>query len=261
LDQERSSAACGVLIPLYIYPGTSWDLLAETASAHPSVEFVAVVNPDSGPGARIDGNYATGIRRLCESGVTVLGYVWTRYASRALSEVKSDVESYRSWYGVDGIFFDEMSRRHGDEGYYSALGEHSSSIGLRFTVGNPGVGVPRTFVGFFDTLVISENRGLPELSDLEGGRGSYERGGFAAIAYGVSDLDDSYISAATSLLGLIYVTDADLPNPYCTMSPFLGSMAQACERSILYGSGRAGGSRRKDDTRRLFRRVNIRSFS
>jgi len=50
--------------------------------------------------------------------LVLIGYVRTGYNERSLDEIKSDVESYASWKGieveggtaeVDGIFFDETS--------------------------------------------------------------------------------------------------------------------------------------------------------
>ena len=42
--------AISVLLPLYVYPESgAWDPVYSAVSSNPSVEFVVVVNPDSGP--------------------------------------------------------------------------------------------------------------------------------------------------------------------------------------------------------------------
>ena len=38
----------------------------------------------------------------------VIGYVYTDYGSRSPSVLKNEMISYKKWYGVSGIFFDEM---------------------------------------------------------------------------------------------------------------------------------------------------------
>jgi hypothetical protein len=38
-----------------------------------------------------------------------VGYVYTDWGARSLSAVEADVNAYYSWYGVNGIFFDQAS--------------------------------------------------------------------------------------------------------------------------------------------------------
>ena len=45
----------GILLPLYIYTQhwirwNAWEQVRELAKAHPNIEILAIVNPDSGPG-------------------------------------------------------------------------------------------------------------------------------------------------------------------------------------------------------------------
>ena len=137
---RAASGPMGVIIPLYTYPTDgSWATVIQAKQANPSVPFIAVINPNTGPGSSQDSNYVQGIKNLQAAGVRVLGYVATGYASNSISSEESQVNSYHSWYGVDGIFFDEMSNLASTASYYSTLDSfvHSLIPGST-TIGNPG---------------------------------------------------------------------------------------------------------------------------
>ena len=54
--------------------------------------------------------------------------------------------------GITGICLDEMQSKPGKENYYKNLTEFSKSLGLNFTVGNPGTDVSPTYIGTVDYL-------------------------------------------------------------------------------------------------------------
>jgi len=215
------------MIPLYTYPGSTWTNVIAVENANPGVPIVAIINPNSGPGGSMDPNYVSGILSLQAAGVVVIGYVPTGYGSRSISEVESMVNDYKSWYPVTGIFFDEMSNVAGYEGYYSTLNAYANSLGLTYTVGNPGADTIPSYVGTVDTIVIYENQGLPSLSSLEGWHSDYGKGNFAMMAYGVQSINQSYPSTASPHVGYIYITNAELPNPYDALPPYLAAVANA----------------------------------
>jgi hypothetical protein len=90
------------MIPLYTHPtdGT-WAAVIRAKKAYPDVPFVAIINPDSGPGTSQDQNYESGIKDLQAAGVVVLGYVTTGYATSSYSAL-IDLEP-RSERTVAGI--------------------------------------------------------------------------------------------------------------------------------------------------------------
>jgi hypothetical protein len=166
-DSAGSSAqTTGVIIPLYSYPGADWDSLIQQRHSNPLVPIIAIINPDSGAGQHQDPNYVTGIKRLLAAGMTVLGYTYTDYGRRDVAVVAAEVDRYKSWYSVSGIFFDEMSNAVGGESYYSYLSLHAKAIGLSYIVGNPGTAVPSTYVGTVDVIVTYEASGLPTPATL-----------------------------------------------------------------------------------------------
>ena len=66
-----------------------------------------VLNPDSGPGTVSYSTFVTKVAAARSQGATVVGYVDTGYGGRALASVKTDIDRYRAWYGVNAFFFDQ----------------------------------------------------------------------------------------------------------------------------------------------------------
>ncbi|MHB8566811.1 MAG: spherulation-specific family 4 protein [Nitrososphaerales archaeon] len=236
VSQSTLSTPTGVIVPLYSYPGSDWNIVEQAKYAHPSVPIVAIVSPDNGPGSSQDPNYVSGVDNLRSAGVTVLGYVYTSYASRSSASVIADINTYKSWYNINGIFFDEMSNVPGNEAYYLALSTYAKSIGLGFTVGNPGRIVPASYIGTVDCIVTYENQGLPNISSLASLDANFSKNGLAAISYGVNALDTSFAQSASKYVGYIYLTDNSLPNPYSELPPYFSSLVASLDTSSATSS-------------------------
>lgn len=226
-------AGSGVIVPLYVDPPhNTWTALAQAKLAHPTVEVVAVANVETGPGKRSHDYYHTGIAALTQAGVVVIGYVWTEYGSRSQSAVKQEIDSWSAWYapsGLKGIFFDGQATAAGLEPYYQSLSAYAKAKGLSFTVGDPGVDPPPSYVGTVDTLVIYQNAGLPEPASLGGWHTAHDKKNFAILAYEVPQLDKSFVAAAKQYVGYIYVTDDTLPDPWNTLPSYLDALLAALE--------------------------------
>ena len=153
--QALATSSTGVIIPLYTYPTDgSFDAVINAKNAHPSVPIIAVINPNDGPGSSSDSNFVTGIQHLQSAGITVLGYAATGYGSKSTSNIESQINSYKNWYHVNGILFDEMANTAGFETYYSNLSAYAKSLGMTITAGNPGTDTLSSYVGTVDILCI-----------------------------------------------------------------------------------------------------------
>jgi GNAT superfamily N-acetyltransferase len=100
-----------------------------------------ILNPASGPGSQVDGNYTKAIDRLCGAGCVVLGYVPTGYGKRPEGQVRRDIDRWLRLYPrVHGIFFDEMRYEDSEAAvaYQAALSRYAHDSGCWPTVGNPG---------------------------------------------------------------------------------------------------------------------------
>lgn len=93
------------LIPLYIYPGASWDTVK---SEYPGVGII-IANPASGPGTSVEANYKSYIFKMQQHGLKVIGYVPTNYEATDIATVKANIDKWYSFYWPDGIFLDQIS--------------------------------------------------------------------------------------------------------------------------------------------------------
>lgn len=158
-----------VLLPLYLYPSnSSWDTLTSSIAVNADLEFQIIVAP-SLSNALPDSDYQVGLATLNSfPNVKTLGYVYTSWATRNISLVKADVNSYAAWadlaevdIGVSGIFFDEAPSQFTDEtsSYMKSITSLArTAIGRRTHIAfNPGVPVSASFYDFADTINIFED--------------------------------------------------------------------------------------------------------
>jgi hypothetical protein len=234
-DASDAGASTGLLVPLYTDPtdGT-WTTLIQTKNAHPSVDVVAIINPDSGPGNAKSASYATGITNLESAGIVVVGYVPTGYGTKSYSAttvVEASIDAYVSFYpNIEGIFFDEMSTSASEETYYQTLATYVASKNLALTIGNPGTNVPDALVGIFTNLVIYEDQNMPTMANVDAYRSTYGTAGFSYIAYGVSALPStSTLQTLDAYVRWVYVTDLGGANPYDALPSYLAAEVAALE--------------------------------
>jgi hypothetical protein len=227
-----AGTAAGTIVPLYTDPGdSSWTAIVAAKRAHPTVHVVAIVNPNSGPGASQDAAYTGGIGTLEAAGIQVIGYVATGYASHTVASMEAAIDTWRTFYpAIEGIFFDEQSDKAADVGYYQTLSQYAKAHGLPYTVGNPGTDTAEAYVqmGALDTMLIYESKGLPSVTSLGGWHTKYAPANFGVIPYGAA-FDAAFVREARASVGYIYIQSDDLPNPWDTLPPFFGDLLAALE--------------------------------
>src|SRR2546428_12586398 len=219
-------SSSGVVIPLYTFPTDgSWAASLQTKNAHPNVPIIAIINPSDGPGGSSDSNYVQGVKNFQAAGIIVIGYVATGYASHGMSDLDAQISRYKNWYSVNGIFFDEMANNQGNENYYSTLNTYVKSLGMTYTMGNPGTTTLKSYVGTLDSIIIYESAGTPSLSYLSSYSG-HPKSNFAYIGLSVSSLNTSYEVSSSNYVQWIYITDAGGGNPYDVLpSYFMNEVA------------------------------------
>jgi hypothetical protein len=227
---HASTGSTGIVVPLYTYPTSdSWSTLISIKQSHPSVPIIAVINPNNGPGTSMDSKYLSGIKQLQAAGITVLGYVHTSYGSRSTRLVEREMSIYKNWYGVNGIFFDEMGSSGVTLRYYAVLANYSKQLNFAVTMGNPGKVVSTNLVGVFTNLCIYENQNMPKVSDVDG-LSSYGKVHFSYIAYGVSGIpDQSTIQNTANYVGYLYITDLSGSNPYNGLPSYLAGVVSSLD--------------------------------
>jgi len=124
-----------VLLPLYIYP--PWDsVLVENNPQN----LIAIMNPNSGPGDSYDSEYANAVANLQIAGSNVIGYIATNYASNSnISNLLQQVSNYNAWYGVNGIFYDEMSTQASNVSFYQDLYDQTKVVLEKNVNGNANI--------------------------------------------------------------------------------------------------------------------------
>lgn len=152
----------------YYQPRES-DTWADTLSDPSTVGFV-IVNPNSGPGETASSDWQVQMDVARASGATVLGYVSSDYANAAIARdgsrtpenIIAEIQSYVEWYGIDGVFLDEVSNGWSEEQADDHVwyGDLVRSLRGQFPelilVGNAGTNTRRDYAEMFDVLVTFE---------------------------------------------------------------------------------------------------------
>ena len=82
----------------------------------------------------------------------MLGYVATTFGARPATSVTANIARYREWYGVDGIFLDEVAHDVVHLPYYVALRRAIGDV----VVLNPGTVPARGYFALADVVVTYE---------------------------------------------------------------------------------------------------------
>jgi hypothetical protein len=211
-----------MLVPAYFYPaGTGlkhWQNLIKAAARVP---VLAIVNPDSGPGSKPDQNYIQIIGKAKKAGITLLCYVDTNYTKRPLADVKKDMERWIKFYPrLHGFFFDQQASDADKATYYAALYKYAGQkVPKALVVTNPGTACAPEFLSrpAADLINLFENvKGFDEF-ELPAWAKKHPAQRFAALVSATDSakqMQRRIRTAVTKGLGVIFVTDGKLPNPW-----------------------------------------------
>ncbi|MEA2229520.1 MAG: hypothetical protein QOF04_3150 [Solirubrobacteraceae bacterium] len=218
--QSPGDPACrSALIPAYLTP----DGLQRIAD-RPVRGRVVIVNPANGPGVEEQAEYRRAVAALQRSGTRVLGYVHTSYGARPEAEVRADIDRYRTWYGVDGVFLDEAARTAEQLGYYRAIHDDVRAAGETVLALNPGVVPARGYFDVADIVVTFEGvagdyaaavRRTPDwVRRLPAGR-------VAHLVHGATREQARQVVAEDPDAAYVYATSGTMPNPWSTLPAYL----------------------------------------
>jgi Spherulation-specific family 4 len=208
-------------IPAYFSPGPLWTAL--DAAAGPV--GIAIVNPNSGPGEEHSPAYAAQIKTSQAKGIRVIGYVDTDYTARPLADVCRDIERHVTWYGVDGIFLDQVGIGRTRLPYYAEVSDAIKAGGAEaLTVLNPGANIPESFMAIADIIVTFEDTFGAYTHGYHAARWMrrYPPERFWHLIHGVPTgqaLRRTLSLSKRRRAGWLYATPATLPNPWSTLPP------------------------------------------
>lgn len=222
----QGDAVQRLAIPSYIYPtyyesgGGAWQTMQ---SAAPYVALL-IINPDSGPGTSSNSDYVTQMGLAQASGARVIGYIPTSYTETTLATAQSQVDDYYAWYGVDGIFFDQVTTDAGnDQAYYQTLYAYvkAKPTGTRTVVINPGTIPDVSYMSACDIAVTAEtDLGTYRTWSPPSWQADYPANRFWHIIYAVATTaqrDEMLALTRANRAGFVWITNGLEPDPYDTL--------------------------------------------
>lgn len=212
LGRDEPETCLRQLVPAYFAPGApqGWDALL--AGTPPGVATV-IVNPANGPGAAVDPAYARIVAAARAKDIAVVGYVHTRFGTRPAAEVAADVERYREWYEIDGIFMDEASAEAADLPYYREL----AALVPGTVILNPGRVPDEGYAEVADVLVTFEGtRAAYAEARFPAWTAEHGAERFAHLVYEAGGADPGSVErlAAERNAAGVYATDDSGANPW-----------------------------------------------
>ena len=214
------AASCStVTVPAYFYPGTLWDNSVQPPA---TVKRTLILNPNSGPGTQQDPYYVDAVSKARAAGATVVGYVHTSYGRRALDHVRADVASYRQFYGVNDVFFDEVSSAEEQLSYYETLStEVRGAKGMVLL--NPGMHPHEGYMPLADQVITFEGTyDTYRRAQMPAWTAKYPASKFTHLVYSTHrrNLGNALSLADRRRAGNVYVTNDSGDNPWDTLPSY-----------------------------------------
>jgi hypothetical protein len=234
-DEPAAQPPLRILVPAYFYPSrTGLDAWKELLAATDETPIVAIVNPASGPGRRIDPNYEEVFRLAKSSKAILIGYVTLSYAKRPAAEVKAEVDTWVKFYpGIQGIFFDEQPSGAEHAAFAGDCFAHAAAkIDKALIVSNPGTRCAREYAELPQKPVIvlyERGTGFDKYEPPDWTK-EFAADRFSVLLYGVKTKDEmqqAFEDAAAKRIGYFYVTDAEGRNPWNRLPGYWKEEVQA----------------------------------
>ena len=132
-----------------------------------------IINPRSGVGDKKEHDFVSLVDKLRPYRKPMLGYVRTIKATVKVESVLADIDKYVQWYGVTGVFLDEMVNGWGTSQnlvpfYQRIYKTVKAKYGEKFVVmGNPGTNTTEDVLNATDILMSFEKDAEKYLNDTE----------------------------------------------------------------------------------------------
>ncbi|KAK7029914.1 Spherulation-specific family 4-domain-containing protein [Favolaschia claudopus] len=134
--------ALGILLPLYVYPGTNcaaWSPVFDAISANSNAQWYIVINPNDGPGSN-DQLYQDCVSKIpSSSNQIIMGFINTNKGNTL-----GDVDTYAGWPSSSrprGIFFVNITPTTSQLATSQSYISHAKSQGFTFMGLDPGQSV------------------------------------------------------------------------------------------------------------------------
>ena len=215
-----------VVLVAYSYPSADSDYWkAIIKEGGKNIPYV-IINPNSGPGDKIDPNYERQLKENMKAGIKNIAYIRTNYQKRPLAEVLADVDKYYKLYSKDnlsGFFFDEVGVDDANQpAYMKAVYEYVKGKGKEnIVVANSGRQINDKLAPYADVFVTSEitadeyiNRFTEPESEFENDEDNSSHIWHIVYAVKPAQYEEIIKLSKKRNAGWIMVTDGVQPNPY-----------------------------------------------
>ena len=191
------------VIPAYFYDFDKWDDVSKYKNN------IVIISPSNGPGTEIDKHYQDFISKLNANKNLPVGYIYTKWTERDISEVKNDIDKWIELYQIKGFFLDEVSRHKEDLSYYKEISDYIHSKGDYYIVLNPGTYPDDEYFDIADNIIVFED----SVSELKGDECNLNSQKSSIIAYDSNESQMENVIMNYKCRG-VYLTDGTLPEPY-----------------------------------------------
>jgi Spherulation-specific family 4 len=210
-----ASGCQSTFVPAYFYASSVWD---QAINTRPD-PTVMLLNVDNGVGTSPLSHFQSLVKQAQAAGITVLGYSSTEYGARSISSVESEINDYKSWYGVNGIFLDLTQGTSGEFSYYQTLANYvRSKISGGIVWLNPGSYPEPSFMSIANVVMVFEGSYSSYLSDsVPSWISQYSPSQFAHVIYETpqSDFASAVNLSRKRRAGHLFVTNlSGSGNPY-----------------------------------------------
>ena len=215
-----------VILAAYSYPFVDSDYWkAVIREGGEKIPYV-VINPNNGPGNKVDLNYVRQLEENVKAGIKNIAYIRTNYQKRSLKSVLADVDKYYRLYGknnLSGFFFDEVGVEEKNQpAYMKTIYEYVKNKSKdSLVIANPGRQITDNLAPYADIFVTSEisadeyiNRFTEPESEFENNEDNFYR--IWHIVYGAKPEQYEQIIKLSRKrnVGWLMITDDVQPNPY-----------------------------------------------
>lgn len=134
----RAPRVLGHAVPMYVHPvlaPATWQALTGSDLG----AGFAVANPANGPGDQPEVAYQDALGALLAAGTPVVGYLDSAYGRRDPAALVAELERWRRWYGITGVFLDQVTSHPQDPRDAVRLLDRLRTAGATRVIVNPGV--------------------------------------------------------------------------------------------------------------------------
>nr|WP_275941434.1 spherulation-specific family 4 protein [Planosporangium mesophilum] len=194
-----------------------WDAVTEYGSTRAD-GLTVVVNVADGPGNGRDPSYTAATDRLAAAGVTLLGYVDLRFATRPVARVLADVDRWAG-YPVQGVFLDRAPSTPYAIGPAAVAVSSARRAGFGRTVLNPGLVPDPIYRDLGATICVFDGDWRRYLR--WDGAGCEPGDGHLIHSVPPAESDDAWLLQAVRHAGFGMVTDLAPPREYAGLPAWL----------------------------------------